>query len=262
MTDLHHQRRGTGEPLLLIMGMSAHSGHWGEPFLDALDDDFDVITFDHRSTGRSPRSDDPFSLRDLADDAAGVLDALGLESAHVVGVSMGGMIAQELALAHPERVRTLTLGCTFTGGDGSRSTPRATWEALGAAMQSGDRAEAFRAGFAANVSEAARAEEGAYDRWLALVEAKPVAVQVILRQVQAIGQHDTSQRLGDVRVPTLVVHGTEDQMLPVSNAEMIGRLIPHARVEILDGVGHMFWWEQPERSAEIIRDHALSAAAS
>jgi pimeloyl-ACP methyl ester carboxylesterase len=129
-------------------------------------------------------------------------------------------------------------------------------------MQSGDRAEAFRAGFAANVSEAARAEEGAYDRWLALVEAKPVAVQVILRQVQAIGQHDTSQRLGDVRVPTLVVHGTEDQMLPVSNAEMIGRLIPHARVEILDGVGHMFWWEQPERSAEIIRDHALSAAAS
>ncbi len=262
MTDLHHWRRGSGEPLLLIMGMSAHSGHWGDAFVDALAEDFDVIAFDHRGTGESPRSEGGFTLRDLADDAIGVLDALEVESAHVVGVSMGGMIAQELVLAHPDRVRTLTLGCTFTGGEGSRSTPRRTWEGLAAAMQSGDRATAFSASFDANVGEAARAEDGAYDRWLSLVERRPVAVQVIVQQVQAIGQHDTSRRLGELRAPTLVVHGTDDQMVPVSNAEMIGRLVPHARVEILDGAGHMFWWEQPESSADLVRAHALAKTTS
>ena len=92
-----------------------------------------------------------------------------------------------------------------------------------------------------------------------MATALPVAVPVIMLQMQAVMGHDTSARLGAIEAPTLVVHGTEDRMLPVANGELIARLIPHARLELLEGVGHMFWWEQPERSAALVRAHVLGA---
>src|SRR5271165_6568150 len=116
------ERSGSGPPLLLIMGMSGTALHWGEPFLEPLRRDFDVIAYDHRGVGASSRLEGPVTIAEMAEDAAGLLDALGLDSAHVVGISMGGMIAQELALAQPARVRTLTLGCTYCGGEGSSLT--------------------------------------------------------------------------------------------------------------------------------------------
>src|SRR5688500_3738894 len=105
--DLHYVERGDGEPLLLIMGLSGTHLAWGDPFVDALAADFTVIAYDHRGVGRSSRIDEPFTLVQLADDAAALMDGLGLESAHVLGVSMGGMVAQELALRRPDRIRTL-----------------------------------------------------------------------------------------------------------------------------------------------------------
>src|SRR5665213_3420327 len=121
--QLDCERSGSGPPLLLIMGMSGTALHWGEPFLELLRNDFEVIAYDHRGIGQSTRLENPeegrLSIVQMADDAAGLLRALGLDSAHVVGISMGGMIAQDLALAHPELVSTLTLGCTYCGGPGS-----------------------------------------------------------------------------------------------------------------------------------------------
>ncbi|MDX6728304.1 MAG: hypothetical protein QOK49_3109 [Baekduia sp.] len=258
--ELFHQRTGTGEPLLLIQGMSGTHLTWGEPLIDDLTRDFDVITYDHRGIGRSARVDDPFSVVELAEDAAGLLDALGVESAHVLGISMGGMVAQELALRHPERIRTLTLGCTYCGGPDGRLAPQATIERLTAGMMSGDRELAIRTGFEINVSAGFAAQEGSYDTFRAMAKALPAAVPVIMLQMQAIAQHDTSARLASLGVPTLVIHGDEDEMLPVENGRQIAALIPGARLEILEGVGHMFWWEQPARSAELVRSLALSAA--
>jgi 3-oxoadipate enol-lactonase len=257
---LHHLRRGSGEPLLLIQGMSGHSGHWGEPFLSQLERDFDVIAFDNRGTGYSPRVDAPFSIADLADDAAGVLDELGLESAHVLAISMGGMVAQELVLRHPGRVRTLTLGCTYAGGPEGRLTAPEVVQLLGTGMLSGDREHAVRVGWSVNVSKAFAADESNYEAFRESALSKPVAVQVIMLQMQAIAVHDTSEGLGEIEAPTLVIHGTEDQMLDVSNGEAIARAIPGARLERLEGVGHMFWIEQPQRSAELVREHALAGA--
>jgi 3-oxoadipate enol-lactonase len=245
----------------MIQGMSGHALHWGEPFMSALEEDFDCIAFDHRGTGYSPRWDDEFTLGDLAEDAAGVLDELGLDSAHVLGISMGGMVAQELVLRHPDRVRTLVLGCTYAGGAGQALTSPEVAQILAEGMQSGDRDTAFRAAWSVNVSEAFAADEENFAAFRAISDERPVPVEVIMRQMQAIYGHDTSSRLAGIAAPTLVVHGTADRMLPASNGEAIAQLIPGARYVPLEGVGHMFWVEQPERSARLIREHALAAAS-
>jgi 3-oxoadipate enol-lactonase len=101
------------------------------------------------------------------------------------------------------------------------------------------------------------ADEAHWAPFRAMATALPVAVPVIMLQMQAVMGHDTSARLGSIEAPTLVVHGTEDQMLPVVNGELIALRIPHARLELLDGVGHMFWWEEPERSAALVRSHVV-----
>ncbi|HEX9482360.1 MAG TPA: alpha/beta hydrolase, partial [Solirubrobacteraceae bacterium] len=124
--ELDVERGGEGPPLLLIMGMSGTALHWGEELLEDLRRDFDVIAFDNRGVGASTRLDGEVTIREMADDAAALLGALEIDSAHVMGISMGGMIAQELALAHPELVRTLTLGCTYCGGEGSAVTSQET----------------------------------------------------------------------------------------------------------------------------------------
>src|SRR3954470_7573226 len=122
--ELHYERGGAGEPLLMIQGMSGTHVAWGEPFLAPLRESFDVIAFDNRGIGLSGPIEGPFTILEMAEDTAGLMEELGLESAHVVGISMGGMIAQDLALAHPDRLRSLTLGCTYCGGPGSQLMPQ------------------------------------------------------------------------------------------------------------------------------------------
>ncbi len=261
-TDLYYEMRGTGEPLLLIQGMSGTHASWGEPFLAALEAaGFETLRYDHRGIGRSAAWRDPFTLRELAEDAVGLLDAVGWDRPHVLGISMGGMVAQELALAHPERLRTLTLGCTFAGGPESSLTDPADLQTLSEAMMSGDRERALRQGYEMNVSPAFAADEGNYTAFHAMAISVPAPLPVIMLQMQAIGTHDTSARLAELRTPTLVVHGTEDRMLPVSNASAIADGLPDATLELLDGVGHVFWWEQPQRSADLLAAHALGAAS-
>lgn len=255
--ELDYERSGTGPPLLLIMGMSGTALHWGEPFLDALRRDFEVITYDHRGVGASSRLKGPITIVELAEDAAGLLTALGIGTAHVVGISMGGMVAQELALAHPEKVRTLTLGCTYCGGEGSSLSRPEVLQRLSEAMMSGDRERAVRTSWEANVSAAMAADAGAYAGFRAILERRSVAVAVIMAQLQACATHDTSARLKDLTMPTLVLHGTDDQMLPVENGPLIASRIPGSSLEIFDGVGHLFFWERPDRSAELVREHAL-----
>jgi pimeloyl-ACP methyl ester carboxylesterase len=256
--ELDYERSGSGPPLLLIMGMSGSRLSWGEPFLELLRRDFDTVAYNHRGVGTSSRVQGPFTIRELADDAAALLDALELESAHVLGISMGGMVAQELALAHPERLRSLALGCTYCGGPGSSRTSAEVWQGIADAMASGDRERAIRTAWEANVSGQFAADDDAYGRFSANARQMPVAVAVIMAQAQAILGHDTSARLPTIRAPTLVVHGTDDLMVPVENARMIASLIPGARLEILPGIGHLFFWEQPERAAELVREHAAA----
>jgi 3-oxoadipate enol-lactonase len=256
--SLFYERRGAGEPVLLIQGMSGSHVAWGDAFLAALGDDLDLVAYNHRGVGDSTPQADPFTIIQLAEDAAGLLDALDWESAHVLGISMGGMVAQELALRHPQRLRTLTLGCTYPGGAEAQLADPALIQELAGALLSGDRELALRAGFEANLSAQYVAADAHWAPFQAMATAVPVAVPVIMLQMQAVMGHDTSARLGSIEAPTLIIHGTADRMLPVANGELIARLIPDARLELLEGIGHMFWWEQPERSAALVRSHVLA----
>jgi 3-oxoadipate enol-lactonase len=259
-TELHFERAGSGEPLLLIQGMSGTHVSWGVPFKGALEESFDVVAFDNRGIGLSERISEPFTIAEMAADTAALLDELGWESAHVVGISMGGMIAQELALGHPGRLRSLTLGCTYCGGEGAQLMPQENAEKLLAALSSGDRDQAIRAGYEVNLSPAFRADEGTFATFHEMATSVPAARDIIQLQLQAILGHDTSGRLGEIATPTLILHGTVDGVLPYANGEMIAGLMPGARFETYEDVGHMFWWEEPQRSAELVREHALAVA--
>ncbi len=203
---------------------------------------------------------DPFSIVELADDAAALMEALGWDSAHVVGISMGGMVAQELALRHPELIRTLTLGCTYSGGEGSALASSQVSTKLAEAMMSGDPDRAISTVYEVNVSPGYFADQSAYTTFYEMATAFPTPVPVIMLQMQAVAAHDTLDRLPEISAPTLVIHGTDDEMLPYSNAVLIASLIPNARLETLEDVGHMFWWEQPERSADAIARARRGAA--
>jgi pimeloyl-ACP methyl ester carboxylesterase len=261
-TELYYERRGEGEPLLLIQGLGGNSLHWGEGFLSGLEEDFELILFDNRGAGRSAALDGEHTIADLAGDALGLLDALAIDSAHVVGISMGGMVAQEIALAAPERVRTLTLGCTFPGGPEATMTDMAVVGMLAEAVLSGDQERTLRVGYEVMIAAEYGAQEGAYELYSELAGQYPAPIPVLMAQLSAIMGHDTSERLGEIAAPTLVIHGTEDRLLVAANGELLAKLIPGARLELLEGSGHMFFWEQPERSAQLVREHAAAAAQS
>jgi pimeloyl-ACP methyl ester carboxylesterase len=259
-SELHVERRGGGEPLLLIQGMGANSAHWGEPFLAALERDFELILYDHRGIGRSGPLTGEVTTADLASDALALLDALGLERAHVLGFSMGGMVAQELSLAAPARIASLALAATSAGGTQSKPTSGEVVQALTAAVLSGDRERVLKTGFGFVVSSAYAADAANYATFAAAAREHPATIQMLMEQQAAIVAHDTYGRLRGIRVPTLVIHGTDDQMLSWTNGDLIASLIPGARLEILEGVGHLVYWEQPERTARLVREHATAQA--
>lgn len=257
-----YERRGAGAPLLLIMGLSGNSLHWGEPFLGLLERSYDVVAFDNRGIGRSAAADADFSVADMADDTAGMMAALGWERAHVMGISMGGMIAQELALRSPALIGGLVLGCTYPGGEGSRLTDQEVVQALAEPVMRGDRDGALRAGWNVNVSEAYGADEEAFERFREVAAQHPASLQVLVRQMQAVAGHDALARLAGITAPTLVIHGDRDRMLDVANGRLIAEAIPGAHLEVLEGVGHLFFWEQPERSAKLVCDFLTAVPAA
>ena len=201
---------------------------------------FDCILYDHRGSGRSRGRWAPTSIAQLAADAAGLLDRLGIESAHVHGLSMGGMIAQELALRFPERVRGLILGGTTPGGP---LAARPTLGELSAVRGLGSLL--FSKGF--REREPARVRE-----LLRPFGQHRASLPAAVAQFWATVYHDTVSRLGRIQAPTLVMHGGADAMSPLSNAALLVERIPDAELMVLPGAGHAFLLEQPEAARDRI----------
>jgi pimeloyl-ACP methyl ester carboxylesterase len=261
-----------GRPLLLIMGLGSQMIHWDEEFCALLaDGGHHVIRFDNRDVGESTHfhdagapafgGDAPYLLGDMADDAAGLLDALGLGSAHVVGVSMGGMIAQAMAIRHPDRVRSLT---SIMSTPSPQAAPP-TEAAMAALMSppSPDRETAIaRAletwkvigspGYPLDTGRIARLAGLSYDRAY-----DPAGVARQLAAITASG--DRAPLLKELSVPTLVLHGEQDQLVPLPGGIATADAVPGARLVTYPGMGHdlprPLW---PEFAAEI---GGLTAAA-
>src|SRR4051794_32559846 len=155
--------------------MSGNHLAWGRPFSSLLEQSFEVVAFDNRGIGLSRPVSEAFTIAEMAADTVALLDALEIESAHVLGISMGGMIAQELALAHPGRLRSLTLGCTYCGGPGSQLMDPADFQGLVAAMASGERQQVYRAMYELNLSPGFRAEESRFAEFTEMADALPAA---------------------------------------------------------------------------------------
>jgi len=245
--------RGEGPPVLCIMGLGGRAADWNEAgFLAPLAERFEVVTFDNRGTGASDKPTGPYRLEVMADEAVGVLDALGRERAHVVGLSMGGMIAQLVAIRHPARVARLVLVATNAGG---ATVVAGTREAMAVltADRTRPRAEALRAAFAAIAAPGfAERDPAALDAMVALALEQPTSEIAFARQMAAIFASDRSAAVADIAAPTLVVHGCDDPLIPVANGRALARAIPGARLVELPGCGHLPMWERPARLAEVV----------
>ncbi len=249
---LWYERSGEGEPLLLITGFTISSAVF-DPVLELYEPRFDCIRYDNRGSGRSDSPLWPTSMPELAHDAVRLLDALGIPSAHVYGVSMGGMIAQELAIRHPERVRGLVLGATTPGGPRAVRPARAELTALGAAAtkalsQPGRPwlgAMLFSPEFRRDQPERTRELLGHF----AAHRARP---RGITAHWWASVYHDTVSRLGQIQAPTLVMHGARDAMSPIANARLLAERIPDAELALVAGAGHAYALERPRESLELM----------
>lgn len=254
---LRYEVRGSGAPVALIMGFSGSGRAWSERFLNLLEKHFRLVVIDNRGTGESDKPDVAWTLRDMADDIAAVLDHAKLPHTHIFGISMGGMIGQEYALAYPERVQRLVLGCTNCGM--SHSIPGRPEDLARLMPQPGmSPADAARAAFSVACGKAFAASE-AGQKFIEeqLIESAKYPItppHTFMRQFGAISGFDSFARLAQIKAPTLIFQGDDDAIVPVQNADVLNQSIAGSRKHILKGIGHMFFWEAPEEATRVAID--------
>jgi len=250
--DIAYQLTGAGEPLVMIMGITGSKWHW-LGFDRRLGEDFLTIAFDNRGIGETTAPEGPYTIPQMAEDTIGLLDSIGIDRAHVFGVSMGGMIAQELALAHPDRVRTLILGCTNFGGTTQILPAPGVYQR--AFIIAGKGAEqATRDILSVNLRpDFMKKHSDVVEELVRYGLAHRVKKHVLAAQIAAVSGHDTASRLSAITAPTFILAGDADELIPPQNSIEIAGRIPQAQITFLPGVGHMFWVEAPEEAAFQIR---------
>ncbi len=257
---VYFERRGAGAPLLLIGGTGGDLRRPETRFDGPLARHFDLLTHDQRGMGQTGKPDQPYRMADYADDAARLMDCAGWDSAHVMGVSFGGMVAQELALRHPARIRKLVLCCTASGGAGGSSfayheLPPMTREAMAALK--------VRLSDTRHDDAWALAHPAQYKTRLALAAADPFADEPghaggAQRQIAARAGHDAWERLPSLACPTLVLGGRHDGIVTAQTVEKLAHRIPGAQLRLFEG-GHFFLHEDRAAYPAII---AVLAQAS
>ena len=255
--ELYYEEHGSGDPLLLIMGLAADSAAWLFQIPDFAEH-YRTVVFDNRGVGRSSKPPGPYTIHEMADDTAGLLDSIGVARAHVLGVSMGGMIAQELALRHPERVRSLVLACTYPEPDAEIEHQR--------------QSSVSQFGGTITATGETRIDVAALDPLLFFQHLMPrvfnqsfidrdlpklmqlfsgtlqwgFSMEAILGQVAAAMGHRATDRLHQIGVPTLVITGDADLLIPPANSDILAKHIPEARLVKVPGGSHGFNFETPE----------------
>jgi 3-oxoadipate enol-lactonase len=251
--ELAFELRGIGAPIVMIHGAQGDQTMFAG-LAATFAEKYRVVTFDQRGSGLSEKPDVPYSMAMLADDTAALMDHVGIAQAHVIGVSMGGMIAQELVLRHPQKVRSVVLGCTTAGGStavraggtalaNAYSTQPMTAEERGKALAEA----AFSKGYLAQHPEVITS----------MIESRrqrPIDSTAFARRMKAAADHDTYDRLPQIKCPTLVIAGADDALIDPENSFIVTNRIEGANMVIFEPAGHCFWLEQPEQTHTAIAD--------
>jgi 3-oxoadipate enol-lactonase len=250
--QIHYQLGGEGRRVLFISGTGGDLRNRPNVFDGPLAGSFEVLSYDQRGLGQSGKPEAEYTMADYADDAAGLLDALGWGRVPVMGVSFGGMVAQELALRHPEKVNALVLACTSSGGEGGASYPLHELETL----DEQTRAERSLALADTRRDEAWRAVNP--EKWQSYLELALAArradrdVAGAARQLAARAGHDTWSRLPAINVPVLLTGGRYDGIAPVANMEALAAIIPGSELKLYAG-GHLFLVQDKSAYSYIIQ---------
>ncbi|HET8578116.1 MAG TPA: alpha/beta fold hydrolase [Methylomirabilota bacterium] len=245
--SLFYQSTGPddAEPLVLIMGWGGDHTAWAFQ-IPAFAAQYRVIAFDNRGVGQSDVPDEPYTIAGMAEDTLALLDRLGIRQAHICGASMGGMIAQEIALVHPDRVLTLQLHCTLAQID---AYGLFLIDAILRAKASLGREDFTRLMIPWVLSHKTLAERGEFVRLFierAVEYPYPTTLTGLARQADAIRRHDTLERLGAIRVPTLITTGTEDILVPPSRSRELHSRIAGSELVEIPGAGHLHFMEEFE----------------
>jgi pimeloyl-ACP methyl ester carboxylesterase len=255
---INWRSEGEGEPVLIIMGLAGSSRAWFR-LLPHVACEYRAIVFDHRGTGDSDRVGGPLKMRDLVDDTLAVLDAAEVETAHVIGVSMGGMIAQQLALDHPERVRSLLLGCTTPGGGGTPSWRLLVGTALRPLLGAQRMFPILAPALYAERTRREHPDRVQEDLAMRLADATPVRTSYA--QMAAIAGHDTRARLRELAgIPVTVLHGLDDTLVPVRHGRALAEGIPGARLVELSDCGHILTTDAEEAVVGAVLHHLKTCA--
>ncbi len=250
--EIYYEVHGAGpRTLVLIRGLGSNLLSWYEQ-IDELSRHYKCVVFDNRGAGRTDKPDAPYSIKQMADDTAGLMDALRIGRAALLGISMGGMIAQEFALHHQEKLSCLILGCTHFGGAGVTQSP----PEIVASVMAGTNAtpeqqkQQLQAVFCDDTIERRPEVVEKHHRIRAQYAIPPFA---FMRQIAAIGAFDASARLAQIHVPTMVIAGREDRLVAPGNSKLIADRIPGATLTELPG-GHLFMAEYPEQFNRAVTD--------
>jgi pimeloyl-ACP methyl ester carboxylesterase len=247
---LYYEEAGSGEPLLMVQGLATDHFGWMLQ-VPELSKHYRVITFDNRDVGQSKQADGPYEIADMARDALALADDLELDTFHLVGMSMGGAIAQEMALLAQERLRTLTLVVTFAGG-GNWAVERARlWSAIRGLI---DRETHLNWLLLFGMSEDFydSPERVEYSKQLMRANPHPQPVEAFQRQVEASGRHEARNRLGQISVPTHVIGAERDTLVPVWKSKEIADLIAGADYSVMPGAPHALNMERPDEFNEMV----------
>ena len=249
--DLHYEVSGDGEPLVLIPGFAAGAWIWSS-HVAPLATKFRVVTFDPRGIGKSSFESEQLTMRLLADDTAALLNALGIEQAHILGVSFGGFVAQEFALAYPDATRTLSLCCTSFGGPRHVAPSMETLTAVLSTDGFNTEARVRRNLLPAFSPNFVRDHPDEVEEVIKLRLANPVVEEAYRAQLKAGVGFDAESRVGAINTPTLVLSGDADAIVPVQNSRNLAEQIPGTRLRLVAGGSHLFFIEQSDEFIRIV----------
>jgi len=256
---MFYQDLGEGDPLLLIMGFGGNHLAWAMQ-MAAFSARHRVIAFDNRGAGQTDAPDHPYTTRLMADDTLGLMDALGVDRAHVLGVSMGGMIAQELVLARPDRVRSLHLACTFARPDAYMLALNSAWREMRIGLGHDSTLRTLGLWLFSPTTYAERPELIEALVQSSLANPYPQSLTGFLRQGEAVAAHDALERLGAIRCPTLVSVAEEDILVPPRFAREIVARIPGAELRTIPAAGHGYFLERSDDFNELSLDFIARAS--